>query len=67
MVQQSQSGDSSMEDPNLELVVFLEVCDTLKINGASTDAIRVCLFLFSLGDKVRVATFTTSRANHDVG
>jgi len=53
MVQQSQFGSSPMEDPNLHLSVFLEVCDTLKINGASTDAIRLRLFPFSLRDKAR--------------
>ena len=42
-----------MEDPNLHLSVFLGVCDTLKINGASTDAIRLRLFPFSLRDKAR--------------
>jgi len=42
-----------MEDPNLHLSVFLEVCDTLKSNGASTDAIRLHLFLFLLWDKAR--------------
>jgi len=42
-----------MEDPNLHLLVFLEVYDTLKINGASTDAIHLRLFLFSLRDKAR--------------
>jgi len=53
MVQQSQFGGSPMEDPNLHLSVFLEVCDTLKINGASTDVIRFPLFPFSLRDKAR--------------
>ena len=42
-----------MEDPSFHLSVFLEVCDTLKINGASTDAIRLRLFPFSLRDKAR--------------
>ena len=54
MVQESQFGGSLMEDPNLHLWVFLEVCGTLKINGASTDAIRLRLFPFSLRDKARV-------------
>jgi len=53
MVQQSQFGGLPMEDPNLHLSVFLEVCDTLKINGASTDAIRLCLFPLSLRDRAR--------------
>jgi len=37
----------------LHLSVFLEVCNSLKINEASTDIIRLCPFLFSLEDKVR--------------
>jgi len=53
MVQQSQFGGSLMEDPNLHLSVFLEVCETFKINEASIDAIRLRLFLFSLRDKAR--------------
>jgi len=53
MVQQSQFDDSLMEDPNLRLLVFLEVYDTLKINGASTDAIRLHLCPFSQKDKAR--------------
>jgi len=42
-----------MEDPNLHLLVFFEVCNTLKINEASTDAIHLRLFPFSLRDKAR--------------
>jgi len=53
MVQQSQFGGSPMEDLNLHLLVFLEVCNMLKINEASSDAIWLRLFPFSRRDKVR--------------
>ena len=48
MVQQSQFGNTPMEDPNLHLTMFLEVCDTLKFNGTSTNAIHLRLFRFCL-------------------
>ncbi|KAJ8767027.1 hypothetical protein K2173_012538 [Erythroxylum novogranatense] len=53
MVQQSQFGGSPVEDPNMHLTIFLEVCDTLKMNGVTSDAIRLRLFPFSLRDKAR--------------
>jgi len=53
MVQQSQFGGLTMQDPNLHLSVFLEVYDTLKINGASADAIHLRPFQFSLREKAR--------------
>jgi len=53
MVQQSQFVGTPLEDPNLHLSVFLEVCDTLKLNRVSSDVIRLRLFPFSLRDKVR--------------
>ena len=40
IVQQSQFGGTPLEDRNLHLPVFLDVCDTLKLNGCSTNAIR---------------------------
>ena len=43
----------SSEDPNEHLSNFLEICDTIKINGATDDAIRLRLFHFSLRDKAR--------------
>jgi len=53
MVQQSRFGGTPLEDPNLHISVFLEVYDTLKLNGVSSDAIRLYLFPFSLRDKAR--------------
>ena len=53
MVQQSQFGGMPLEDPNLHLSVFSEVCDTLKLNRVYTDAICLRLFPFSLRDKAR--------------
>ena len=53
IVQQFQFGSSLMEDPNLHFSIFLEVCDTLKLNGVSIDAICLRPFLFSLKDKAR--------------
>ena len=53
MVQQSLFRGTLLEDPNLHLSVFLEVYDTLKLNRVSINAIRMCLFPFSLRDKAR--------------
>jgi len=52
ILQQSQFGGTPLEDLNLHLSVFLEVCDKLKLNGVSSDAI-LCLFPFSLRGKAR--------------
>ena len=41
------------EDPHLHLKLFLEVSDAFKIIGASQEALRLRLFLFSLRDQVR--------------
>ena len=43
----------STEDPNLHIHNFLEICDTLKINGVKDEAIRLRLFPFSLKDKAK--------------
>jgi len=51
MVQQPQFGGLSMKEPNLHLSIFLEVCNTLKLKGVSTDFIRLHLFSFFLKDK----------------
>ena len=54
MVQQAPFAGENSEDPNEHLANFLEICDTIKINGASEDAIRLRLFPFSLKDKAKV-------------
>ncbi|XP_024022404.1 uncharacterized protein LOC112091897 [Morus notabilis] len=38
MVQQNQYGGLPHEDPNIHLATFLDICDTIKINGAHIDA-----------------------------
>ncbi|MEJ3702580.1 hypothetical protein, partial [Pseudomonas aeruginosa] len=53
MVQQNQYGGLAIEDPNEHLLHFLEISNTVKVNGVSDDSIRMRLFPFSLKDKAK--------------
>ena len=53
MVQQNQYGALPHEDPNVHLATFLEIADTVKMNGVTKDVIRMRSFPFSLRDKAR--------------
>ena len=53
MVQQNQYRRLLHEDPNVHLATFLEIADTIKMNGVIEDVIRMHLFPFSLRDKAR--------------
>lgn len=53
MVQQNQFGGAAIEYPNAHLGSFLEICDTVKMNGVTDEAIKLRLFSFSLRDKAK--------------
>ena len=53
LLQGVQFTGLSHEDPNAYILNFLEVCDMVKYNGVSDDAIRLRLFPFSLKDKAK--------------
>jgi len=60
MVQQSQFSGTPLEDPKLHLLVFLKVCDMLKLNGVSSNTICLRLFPFSRRDKARASLHSLS-------
>ena len=50
-VEREQFAGHPSENPNTHLRKFLVKCDTIKINEASSDAIKLRLFPFSLRDR----------------
>ncbi|XP_022893877.1 uncharacterized protein LOC111408340 [Olea europaea var. sylvestris] len=53
MVQQNQFGGAPTKDPNAHLGSFLEICDTVKMNRVTENAIQLRLFSFCLRDKAK--------------
>ena len=53
MVQASPFCGKAHEDTNAHLQHFLEICSTFTIKGVSQEAIRLCLFPFSLLGKAK--------------
>ena len=41
------------ENPNMHLTNFIQVCDTVKYNGVTEEALRLRLFPLSLGDRAK--------------
>ena len=53
MVQSNQFGGYPNESPDEHIAVFLQYCNTVKMNNVSDDVIRLQLFPFSLREKAR--------------
>ena len=49
-VERDRFGGHPSDNPNMHLCKFLAKCDTIKLNGVSTNTIGVRLFPFSLKD-----------------
>ena len=52
-VEQTPFAGRATEDANRHLSKFVEISNTLKLNGVNDDTIRVRLFPFSLTDSVK--------------
>ena len=54
MVQNTvQFGGSTLEDPNMHIRNFIELCKTFEFTNASEDTVKLRLFPFSLTDKAK--------------
>lgn len=46
IMQEAQFGGGLAKAPHAHLAKFLKMCDTIKMNGVSNDAIRLCFLHF---------------------
>ena len=53
MLQNIMFHGLSSENPNMHLTNFIEVCDKIKYNGVTEEALRPRLFLLSLSDRAK--------------
>ena len=53
MLQNIQFHGLASENPNTHLKNFIEVCDMIKYNGVTDEALRLRLFPLSLSDKAK--------------
>ena len=53
MLQNIQFHGLAGENPNTHLKNFIEVCDMIKYNGVTDEALRLRLFPLSLSDKAK--------------
>ena len=53
LIQNIQFMGLPNKDPNIHISNFLDMCDMMKYNGVSDDAIRLRFFPFSLKDKAK--------------
>lgn len=58
MVQWSQFGKLPSEDSNMHIGIFLELTETLQLEGHAEEVMHLRLFPFSLRDKARVSLQT---------
>ncbi|KAI4340836.1 hypothetical protein MLD38_025637 [Melastoma candidum] len=61
MIENSSFSGLSNEDPHWHLTHFEDLCDTLRYNGVSPEAVRLRMFPFSLRDKTRAWLYSLPR------
>ena len=53
MLRNIQFHELKSENPNTHLTNFIEVCNMIKYNGVTDEALRLILFPLSLSDKAK--------------